>query len=191
MTASELIEKAAVRAGLAEVGSVSDNVASGGLDALNRWYRHIWMKSHCPAVHVDGEAVVVEAGDTLVVIPTVIDRVLCVYDAYGALPYRLTSPSTSEGNPVARIIIRAPVSDTTIYVDGLRRFTSLVAADDIGLPQFEGALFFYVLHEFLDGDEAAKKAAFSTAENQLLTALTIESIGDDDADACTPSESML
>lgn len=191
MTASALIEKAAVRAGLAESGNVSDAVLASGLDALNRWYRHAWMKSHCPDVHVDAESVSVVAGATLVNIPTVIDRVLCVYDGYGALSYRLTSPGTVDGNPVSRIIIRAPVSDVTIYVDGLRRCTELAAVDEIGLSQFEGALHFYVLADFLDGDDVAKKAAFATAENLLLSALSLENVGDDDQATSTPSDSMV
>lgn len=191
MTASALIEKAAVRAGLAEVGSVSTSVLTIGLDALNRWYRHVWMKSRCPAVRVDSEEISVSAGTSIVNIPTVIDRVLGVYDSTGSVPYRLTAPGTVDDSPVSRIIITAPESSVTIYVDGLRRFTEVTAESVIVLYQFEGALHYYLYAEFLDGDETAQKAATVTAEKLLLTALELERLGEDDQAASTPPDSML
>ncbi len=190
MIASVLIEKAAVRAALAVPGAVPALVAGIGLDALNRWYRLLWMSGVHRDTVVTRLAVAVPAGDGVVEIPTAIDGVRAVDGPCGpilplgdvsesdfaafwsgpGMPVRYVALADSvdgESKPVSVIrLVPPPTQAVTIQVSGVKRFAALTAADAPLLCRYEDALFYYVLSEFYQyaGDEDGRKAALADAK---------------------------
>ena len=201
MTVSELIEKAAVKAGMAEPGAVPALLASMGLSDFNRWYRYVWQRYPHRDLRLADETVAVSAGDGIVALPTAVGSIRVVRDGHGALlplgdataadfadvflgttgtPNRfVTLPDgvDADTKPVRRIqLVPAPASAMSITVNGLRRYAALAAGDTILLSRCEDALFYYVLAEFLQfaGDAAGRKDALADAEKHLANALNFE-----------------
>ncbi len=85
MLASELIENAAVKAGLAEPGAVPSLISTLGLAALNRWYGYVWHRFPHRDIRIADATVTVPAGDGTVALPTAMDGVRSVRVAGGAL----------------------------------------------------------------------------------------------------------
>lgn len=198
MTAAALVEKAGVKAGLCEAGSVPAALAAMGLADLNRWYLHIWTKAAHREIELDAVDVGVPAGALSVDLPTEVGVILSVRGPHGALlplggaaaadlsevwldacgtPTRfllLPDGTDGDGKPVRRIrLCPAPAADLTVSVKGLRRFADLSGGDEILLSRFEDALYFFVLGEMyrFAGDDAARKGAFADARESLKAAI--------------------
>jgi hypothetical protein len=201
MLVSELIEKAAVKAGLAEPGAVPASVAAMGLSDFNRWYRYVWQRHPHRDLRLADVTLAVPAGDGIVALPTAVDVIRVVRDGNGALlplgdataadfatvflgvsgvPSRyITLPdgTDADAKPVRRIqLVPAPAAALTLTVNGLRRYAALAAGDTVLLSRCEDALYFYVLGELyrFEGDSASRKEAFADAETHLANALTFE-----------------
>ena len=84
MTAAALVEKAGVKAGLCEAGSVPAALAAMGLADLNRWYLHIWTRAAHREIELDAVDVGVPAGALSVDLPAV-GVILSVRGPHGAL----------------------------------------------------------------------------------------------------------
>jgi hypothetical protein len=218
MTASALIEKAAVKAGLAETGAVPAAIAAMGLSDFNRWYRFVWHRHPHRDLRLADETVAVAAGDGVVELPTTVDSIRVVRDGHGALlplgdaaaadfadvflgisgtPNRyvtLPDGTDAEQKPVRRIqLVPAPASALTITVNGLRRYAALAADDDILLSRCEDALFYFVLAEFFPfaGEAASRKEALADAERHLANALAFETGSPEEDPVNVPVDSLF
>ena len=217
MIVTELIEKAAVKAGLAEPGAIPSSVAAMGLSDFNRWHRYVWQRYPHRDLRLADETVAVAAGNGVVELPTAIDSIRVVRDSHGALlplgdaaaadfaavflgvtgtPDRyITLPDGVDGDskPVRRIqLVPAPASAVSITVNGLRRYAALAAGDTILLSRCEDALYFYVLGEMyrFAGDSASRKEAFADAEKHLSNALASEENAPEADTVQIPTESF-
>lgn len=176
MTASQMIEDAAVGAGLATEGRVNDRLKSYGLKALNRVYPMVWDLYPINDNKFYGLSVPVEAGTEEVTLPADVDvirgirlgdRCLTAVDMvsecekgwfwtayktcetvrYVGLP---NDPTT--GQRVIKLI-PAPPKDATMLVHGIRRCIPLTADSTVLLPSARQVIFHYLVAEFYDFNE--------------------------------------
>ena len=217
MLASALIEKAAVKAGLCETGSVPTVLSTMGLSDLNRWYRFVWNKYPHRDSRLADVTVSVVTGDGVVDLPTAVDGIRVVRDGNGALlplcdataadfsdvfllssgtPSRyvvLPDGVDSSTKPIRRIrLAPMPAAALTLTVSGVRRFAELAASDTVLLSRCEDALYFYVLAEMyrFAGDAVSMKEAFAAAASHLASALNFEDIAAENDTVQVPTESF-
>lgn len=219
MTASEMIESAACKVGLAVPGRVPAQVSVYGLAALNRVYRWVWQQFPYREQRIIDLAVPVVATEAILVFPWELDVVRSVYLFDRALypihettemrqgsvwrsmppgqPLRtvdLPDGTDGDGRAVRRVKLVPPSEfDATAYVSGLRRFTELAAGDTPLLTRCENVLFDYLAAEFFEFDDQQERAdkERSKAGDELESAINWQETIEDTDTSATPTDSFM